>query len=530
MLDASSIIYKSENTFFHYLIQMASHNNILYLLLVALLCLSAWAHDDEGCRHDEIEQDARLLEVEEDTSAMQGGSDRVLASSSYPNLRIYPYYGYLGSSSFELYVKNELAAPIVSYFAAALRVKYPVSGNLKLSSSVNTICDRAPPSILKGTGVAADLFIYYDTYATEQFVAYAGACYLATGTKRPIIAKTMINSNRMLNPNGDPVKHERNLYTVMHETMHALGFDSYQFSNFLDANGNKRTGHVKTAQIAGKSRTILDVPPLTEKLRNFYGCSTLPGAIMENDGGSGTAKSHFETKYFLNDIMVSSSNYGRRVSEFSLAALEGTGWYTADYSYAEPFYFGQGQGCGFMSSTCSSSGTPKFDEYCTSSSRGCSNQGRGGGSCVTSDLLESCKSYRTLDDYDCDNENGADYARFPSLETYGRGAGSKCFSGTLNTRSSSSPTSFCFKYTCVGSGSSTQLEVQVGKNTITCTKEGPKTIDGYYGAVDCPDPLAFCNTIGKKYCPLGCSGRGKCVNNKCQCNSGFTGIDCAMKA
>jgi len=508
---------------------MGSRNNILHLLLVALLCLSAWTHDDEGCRHDEIEQDTRLLEIEEDTSAMRDSSDRVLADSSYPSLRIYPYYDYLGTSSFELYVKNELAGPIVSYFASLLKVKYPVAGNLKLSSSVSQICDRSPPSILKGTGVEADLFIYYDTYATEQFVAYAGACYLASGTKRPIIAKTMINSNRMTNPKGDAVIHERNLYTVMHETMHVLGFDNSQFSNFLDASGKKRTGHVKSATIAGKTRTILDIPALTEKLRNYFGCPTLPGAILENDGGSGTAKSHFETKYFLNEIMVSSSNYGRRVSEFSLAVLEGTGWYTADYSYAEPFYFGQGQGCDFMSSTCSSSGTPKFDEYCTGSSRGCTHQGRGGGTCIGTDLLENCKSVRTIDDYDCDNEDAADYARLPDLQVFGRGAGSKCFTGTLNTRQSSNgATSFCFKYTCSGSGSSTQLEVQVGKKTLICTQEGPKTIDGYYGSIACPDPLTFCNTVGKKYCPLGCSGRGKCVNNICQCNSGFKGTDCSM--
>jgi len=508
---------------------MTFPHKIFSLLLISLLCFSAWSYDHHSCRHDEVPQDAGLLDIEEDKSAMHAGKDRMLASTSYSNLRIYPYFGYLGSSPFELYVRNELVPPIVSYFSSALRIKYPVVGKLKLGSSVSKICDRAPPSILTTTGVDADLFIYYDTYSTDQFVAYAGACYLASGTKRPIIAKTMINDIRMLNPNGDPLMHERNMYTVMHETMHALGFDNYQFNNFLDDNGNKRTGHVKSVQIAGKTRTVLDIPALTQKLRNYYGCPTLPGAIMENDGGSGTANSHFETKYFLWEIMDSSSNYGRRVSEFSLGVLEGTGWYAPDYSYAEPFFFGQGQGCDFMSNTCTSS-TPKFDEYCTGSNRGCALEGRGGGSCTTSDLLENCRAYRTIDDYDCESENGADFARLPDLQVFGREAGSKCFSGTLSSRSSTSGTSFCFKYSCVGSGSSTQLEVQVGKNTITCTQEGPKTINGYYGSINCPDPVTFCNTVGKKYCPLNCTGRGTCMNGKCHCNEGFTGNDCAMTA
>jgi len=164
------------------------------------------------------------------------------------------------------------------------------------------------------------------------------------------------------------------------------------------------------------------------------------------------------------------------------------------------------------------------------STRGCAPHGRGGGSCSSDSIMDSCRFYYPNEDYDCDNEDGADYARLPDLQVYGRGAGSKCFTGTLNSRSSSSRTSFCFKYTCVGSGSDTQVQVQVGKNTITCTQEGTKTVDGYYGAVDCPDPLAFCNQAGKKFCPRGCVGRGTCVNGKCQCNSGYTGVDCALKA
>jgi len=114
------------------------------------------------------------------------------------------------------------------------------------------------------------------------------------------------------------------------------------------------------------------------------------------------------------------------------------------------------------------------------------------------------------------------------FETYGRGAGSKCFSGNLSSKNANNPTSFCFKYTCSGSGSSTEVSVQVGSNTITCTEAGQKTINGYYGSINCPDPLTFCNTVGVKYCPLNCSGRGTCVNNKCQCNQGFSGVDCTM--
>jgi len=289
------------------------------------------------------------------------------------------------------------------------------------------------------------------------------------------------------------------------------------------------TGHIKKVNIGGKTRTVLDLAPLTPKIRDYYGCSTLPGAILENDGGSGTALSHFETKYFLWEMMCSYDSYGRRVSEFTLAFLEGTGWYVPDYSYSEPYFYGKGQGCSYINNVCSTGGTPRFDEYCSGSSRGCTPEGRGGGYCSGNPLLENCKAIEPYDDYDCDSSYGADYARLPDLQVYGRGAGSKCFTGTLSTSKSASSTSFCFKYTCVGSGSNTEVEVQVGKNTYTCKNEGPMTINGYNGSVNCPDPLTFCNTVGLKYCPLNCAGRGKCVNNKCQCNKGFSGIDCTMK-
>jgi len=509
---------------------MTSQNKVL-LLLFSLLIASSWAHydDEDKCHHDLIDHDPDFLDVEEDTSSMEGGEDRILAEAT--TFRIYPYFDYLNtaaSSSYASYVRNELVPPIISYFESALKVKYPVSGNLKITSS--KICERSTPSILK-SGVSADFFMYYDIDGSTSFVASAKYCSLASGTKRPIIGRTYINNNKLFVANGNELVHEKNMYIMMHEMVHALGFSTYTFPYWLDGNGKTRKGHVKTASVGGKTRSIVDIPELTAKYRQFTGCSTAPGIIMENEGGSGTSLSHFERKYFVYETMSSGGIFGRRISEFTLGMLEGSGWYVADYRFAEPFFYGQGQGCSFLSSVCSSSSS-NFDEYCTSSgSRGCAPHGRGGGSCSSDPLLDGCRYYHPNENNDCDNDDGYDDARLPELQVYGRGAGSKCFTGTLNSRKSSNGrTSFCFKYTCTGSGSNTQVEVQVGKNKIICTQEGTKTIDGYYGSVDCPNPLAFCNQAGKKFCPRGCVGRGTCVDGKCQCNSGYKGVDCALRA
>ena len=366
------------------------------------------------------------------------------------------------------------------------------------------------------------------TDSASNWVASAGACYLASGTMRPIIARMLFNLAYTLPANGDVLLHERNMYLTIHEMMHALGFTGSSFDYFIDANGNRLTNHIKTVNLNGSIRTVLDVEPLTSKLRAFYGCSTLEGAYMENDGGTGTAGSHFERRFFLYEVMTSGVIDGYRVSQFSLALLEGSGWYIPDYTYAEPFYFGQGEGCGFIYQTCSTA-IYNFPEFCSVASRGCTAAGRGGAMCASDSRSDGCYYMFPQADYDCDNPDAIDNARLPALETYGRGLNSKCFSGTLTTLSRSSQTSFCFKYNCVGSGLSTVVQVLMGSRTVvTCKAEEKVSVAGYNGVLNCPDPLTFCNTAGKKYCPRNCMGRGTCVNNQCVCNTGFTGIDCAL--
>jgi len=503
-----------------------------FLLLFALLSISySEGADEYTCNHDEIEHESGLLDVEEDTSAFQN-EGRMLAGTSYPNLRIHTYYEFLKSSapsSYASYFQNDLIPPVISYFQSALKVKAPLTSNLKVGSSVSSICERSTPSILKTTGVKADLFLYIDSQASSSSqTANSKFCYRASGTKRPLISRIMVFRNRILEAKGNVLLHEKNMYVMMHELTHGLGFSTYTYSDFITDSGSRRTGHVKSIKVAGSTRTVINVPALTNRVRAHFGCSSLPGAPMENDGGSSTASSHFERKLFIYDMMSSGGILGRRITEFDLAMLESSGWYVPDYSYAEPYHFGKGQGCNFIDGTCSAS---QFDEYCSGSSRGCSPHGLSGGYCQTDSLTNGCRYNYPNEDFHCENSDAEDYARLPNHEVFGRGVGSKCFSGNLNTRSSSSgSTSFCFKYNCSGTGSFTQLEVLIGSNKVLCTKEGPKTLSGFYGSINCPDPLTFCQTLGKAYCPKNCMGRGTCVNNKCQCNSGFKGTDCALRA
>ena len=507
-------------------------SRISHFLLTALSLLSVYALQEAHvhgtkCTHDDHDHpEPEFLDVNESFQTGTDGNGRKL-QSSYSNIRMYGYYDLLSSapSDYQQYFENELGPAVLDYFQGALKVKYPVEGLLTVPSSKSSLCSIPTPAILQ-SGVEADYVIMFDsTSDSGSWVAESYSCFLATGTKRPLVAKSLLNRALFKNPMGDILLHEKNIYLVLHEMTHTLGFSSSLYKYFLDANGNTITGHILKE---GKA-TVINVPPITERIRNFFGCSSVTGALMENSGSSATAGSHFERKVYPFEAMSSGLIYQLSYSELSLAMLESTGWYVPDYSYADPYWFGQGQGCDFLTTSCSAANS-LFEDYCDISSRGCTVPGRSGGSCREDTRSDGCKFVRPNIDYDCDNSAAASNAKLPEIQSFGRDAYSKCFTGTLSSSSSTKTTSFCFKYNCVGSGTSTQLQVILGGNSVICTSKGSVSVTGYNGAIDCPDPLTFCSTVGRPACPRGCMGRGSCVNSKCQCNSGYQGKDCALRA
>jgi hypothetical protein len=252
---------------------------------------------------------------------------------------------------------------------------------------------------------------------------------------------------------------------------------------------------------------------------------------MENQGGAGSAGSHFERRIFGFEYMTSSIVPDMRVSEFTLALLEGSGWYIPDYTMAEPLSWGKGEGCSFVNGSCAVNGVPKFDEFCQAGKFGCSATGRAAVTCSGYDTFsDGCSWYVPYSYNDCEDPTSIDYAALPTKEVYGSGTGSRCFTGNLYQSYSSSGTyGYCFKFTCQGTGLNTTLNVQIGTTTAVCKTAGSIPVTGLTGKLDCPDPVKYCGTIGKPFCKRGCMGNGVCVNAKCQCNSGWGGLDCGDK-
>ena len=64
--------------------------------------------------------------------------------------------------------------------------------------------------------------------------------------------------------------------------------------------------------------------------------------------------------------MTASISPNPKLSVFTLALLEDSGWYQVNYSHAHQITFGRGNGCGFIYETCidPETETSRFPEFC----------------------------------------------------------------------------------------------------------------------------------------------------------------------
>jgi len=460
--------------------------------------------------HDELEVHLDRVDDHQVDPENHVGDGRMLATS-YGGLRLYVDYSKATVTSSQLAYLKRILTAAANFFFKTLSV--PQLSVLRIPESQESMCGGLTiPSAYRTNGVNADMVFFVTTESSyTNFLAWSRACKLLSSTGRPVVGQVNFNTNSMTE-----VSFTSDLMTVVHEMTHALGFSNSLFGNFVNP------ASVGTTTLGGNTYSYLNVEPLTSKLRSYFGCSNLPGAILENQGGSGSAGSHWERRIFGDEYMTASQINDQRVSALTLALLESTGWYQVDYTMADPFYFGQGEGCGFLSS-CGA-----YKEYCSGSAEGCSFHGQAGAYCGADSFSDNCPYMRAYSNRDCTNSANRGSATL-SGEFYGYG--SKCFSGTLYPSgglSASQP--YCFQYSC--SAKSTggyQLNVYVGSATGVCTAKGRIAVSGYSGSLNCPDTNIYCTTVGKPACRRGCMGKGTCSGGVCACYAGWGGTDCSQK-
>jgi hypothetical protein len=282
------------------------------------------------------------------------------------------------------YLKSTLIPAATAYFQKRLKV-VPVSGNLApkwcetfyIDSNGNptgkTPCDNGskawstnlygmmsyPSTPYTTTGVTADFIIFVNMMPTQgNTIAYATTA-ASDQYNRPIIGIANFGPNKM---DTSAKEKETQISTAIHEILHALGFSGSNFPYFTKHDGTKYASVTQTATIHGNSVTLITTPEIVKKVQEHYNCFTATpiGAELEDEGGGGTAGSHFEKLQMMAEVMTGIASKNPVYSPLHLALMDDSGWYSVNYlnipgdmnQPITPMQWGYKQGCDFIMQSC----------------------------------------------------------------------------------------------------------------------------------------------------------------------------------
>ncbi|XP_075166976.1 leishmanolysin-like peptidase, invadolysin isoform X2 [Haematobia irritans] len=245
---------------------------------------------------------------------------------------------------------------------------------------------RVDETTQAGDGIEnADFVFYVSARQTDRChkgltVAYAAHCQQEATLDRPIAGHANLCPDSI---STKPQELHTLISTVKHEILHALGFSVSLFAFFRDDDGNPRTprnpdtgkphmheilqihqwsnetirkvtrenwsvrgGHVS------REIDMVVTPRVVAEVRKHFNCDKLEGAELEDQGGEGTALTHWEKRILENEAMTGTHTQSPVFSRITLALMEDSGWYRANYSMASPLSWGRGLGCSFVMRSC----------------------------------------------------------------------------------------------------------------------------------------------------------------------------------
>ncbi|EGR34159.1 leishmanolysin family protein, putative, partial [Ichthyophthirius multifiliis] len=263
---------------------------------------------------------------------------------------------------------------------------------------------------------------------------------------------------------------------------------------------------------------FLRTPHVLAFAKKYYGCEYLPGMPLEDQGGNGSAGSHWEQTAIADEYMNASSSLTQAYfSGFTTNLLRDTGFYAeVNASMEEKTTYGQGKGCQFITGKCDQSirefCRPVKDEglcdYYHHGSSNCNIGAYNDPDCNTSNVFSNSICWDTNSDFNTKQNQLVYGVKF--------GINSKCFNGTLlntNYQPDDKLQGNCYQYQC--NNSLQQLIIEVGKNKVVCTQNlAQMKVSGFNGYIQCPENInEFCGF--KKFCPNFCSANGFCLKGQC---------------
>ena len=384
--------------------------------------------------------------------------------------------------------------------------------NFDLSGSVDDIKELCDLDTI-GAGYA-DFLVNNDVIIFPQFdsdlgsnVLAAAAPCIVTNSNRPYGGVLYINTNLNFNK-GNTNQYLKNI--LLHEITHILVFHPYFFTE------------LKLNQTEGSNSYIIS-PKAVAKAREHFDCSSITRIPLENQGGTGSVGSHWESRYMLGDYMISTDYPDQAISDITLGLFEDTGFYKVNYYSGGLFKFGKGKGCEFFNKDCIENEKATFEEFCdTANAAMCSSSRTLKSSCY---LTTYTSSIPTAYQYFSDPRKGgfpaADYCPVPyqahSSSTYFSnhcqigssslsseynekiGFDSFCFMSSILPSSSTTSTSqipICYEVRC--DADNNQFTVTIGSSEIACPTDGGTVSapSGFTGSIVCPKYSDICLSDG----------------------------------
>ena len=478
------------------------------------------------CGADDLKLKPVNLEFDKETT--QKINKKVTAASYTPIKIGMDYTSFEKPSSMSTETFNDIKSIIdetTQEFAKFLKVQHV---NIDLSGADDKIKQGCEVDSL-GSDYANFLInndlIVFPTFSTElgsSVLAAAGYCLSinVNSRKRPIAGILLINQTLSFEKQNTK-EYMKSL--LLHEMTHILVFSP---------NLMKDLGLTTTSG----STTYVNSNNVVIKARQHFNCATITGVPLEDQGGQGSAGSHWEARYMLGDYMISTSYLDNVISDITLALFEDSELYEVEYYSGGLFKYGKNKGCAFLNNKCIINGNPISEEFCVTPLQPMCTQSRTAkGYCAIYQYSSIPSSYQYFSNpryggflpvnyCPVANSGYSDNIYNPTnckigasslASEYGEtiGSNSFCFLSSLLPSSSSRNTTYqsiCYRVTC--NSSSKQVIVHIGSSTVTCGTNGGTVNNpsGFKGSITCPKYTDICDAENNSVC----NDAFDCLTNK----------------
>ena len=417
-----------------------------------------------------------------------------------------PGVGLVDGVIFDL-IKTSVSGRLKRYFSKLIRVR----GSRFIKAFSDTGCGEeltVPPRYRTGE-TEADLLLFVRVILKEEeFLAWGSACLLSPEDSRPLVGLITLNAEKV----GRGVSAANELFWALaHELIHVLGFSPSLFQHFpvgLDAVVSMETGSEGTKV----GRVVL--PEVADVARMHFDCPNVTGVLLEDEGSFGEIGSHWEHRLLGNELLTSQATGLPILSAFTLAFLNGIGWYRVKLPRAQRLLWGRGRGCRFFEAC-----EPSFPEFCPEVGRlVCTADFLAKSHCSPDAFTNGCAVRDHHAELLC-GERGSELlpAFPPGFEALGP------FSRCFEVRKNGETVPACFLARCRGS----RVQISVLNRIFTCEKAG-ETLKLLGVEVVCPSAEAFCSSL-RLACLNDCDSRGRCTDEgTCECEYPASGEFCQL--